>query len=122
MCAQQCADLNPPESPGPSNEQTPMTEPSIRAVAILKAKAGQEQALVDFTLESLTAIRNVDGLYKVEFSRSISNPGQLVLYYWWESSGHSERYLAGPVFAQLAPALQALVDEHSLVLAEIVSG
>lgn len=99
-----------------------MTEPSIRAVAILKAKVGQEQALVDFTLESLASIRNVDGLYKVEVSRSLSDPGQLVLYYWWASSGHSERYLAGPVFARIAPALQGLVDQHSLVLAEIVSG
>jgi quinol monooxygenase YgiN len=99
-----------------------MTKPCIRAVATLKAKAGQEQALVDFIAESLASIRDVDGLLKVEVSRSISDPGQLVLYYWWESSGHSERYLAGPVFARIAPALQALVDEHSLVLAKIVSG
>ncbi|MBO0754354.1 MAG: antibiotic biosynthesis monooxygenase [Bradyrhizobiaceae bacterium] len=99
-----------------------MTESSIRAVAILKAKAGQEQVLVDFTLQSLASIRNVDGLRKVEVSRSLSDPGQLVLYYWWESSGHSERYLAGPVFASIAPGLQALVDKHSLVLTEIVSG
>jgi quinol monooxygenase YgiN len=99
-----------------------MTEPTIRAVAILKAKAGQEQALIDFTLESLASIRTVEGLHKVEVGRSLSDPGQVVLYYWWDSSGHSQRYLAGPVFAGILPGLQALVDEHSLVLAEIVSG
>jgi quinol monooxygenase YgiN len=97
-----------------------MTEPSFRAVAILKAKVGKEQALVDFTLESLALVRSVEGLHKVEVSRSLSDPRQVVLYYWWDSSGHSERYLAGPLFARIAPGLQALVDEHSLVLAEIV--
>jgi quinol monooxygenase YgiN len=97
-----------------------MTSPSCRATAILKAKSGQEQALLDFTLEVMPRIRKVDGLHKVEVSRSVSDPGRLLLYYWWDSPAHSQRYVSGPLYASLAPRLQALVQEHSLVLAEIV--
>jgi hypothetical protein len=52
----------------------------------------------------------------------VSDPGRLILYYWWESPRHSDRYLAGPVYAKVAPGLEALVQEHSLVLAEMISG
>jgi hypothetical protein len=91
-----------------------MTQSSIRAVAILRAKAGKEQALVDFTLESLALIRSVEGLHKVEVSRSLSDPRQLVLCYWWDSGALPR---GAPVRSHCA---QALVDEDSLVLAEIV--
>jgi quinol monooxygenase YgiN len=73
-----------------------LTKPSCRAAAILKAKSGQEQALVDFTLEVMPEIRKVDGLRNVEVSRSVSDPGRLLIYYWWDSPAHSERYVAGP--------------------------
>lgn len=99
-----------------------MIDVPFRAVAILKAKVGQEQALLDFTLQAMALIRKVDGLRKVEVSHSVSDPGRLVLYYWWESPGHSDCYLAGPVYAKVAPGLEALVQEHSLVLAEMISG
>src|SRR6516225_4274949 len=76
-----------------------------RAVAVLKAKPGQAQQLLDFTMEVLPLIRQVEGLHKVEVSRSTSDPGLLVLYYWWETPGHSERYVKGPVYASIAPRL-----------------
>jgi quinol monooxygenase YgiN len=98
-----------------------MTEPSFRAAAILKAKAGQEQALLDFTLGAMAIIRKVDGLHKVEVSQSVSDPGQLVLYYWWETTNHSELHVRGPVYSKISPRLQALSQDHSLVVAKLVS-
>ena len=99
-----------------------MTSPSCRVAAVLKAKSGQEQALLDFTLEVMPQIRRVDGLHKIEVSRSITDPGRLLLYYWWDSPAHSQRYVGGPLYSKIAPRLQALVQEHSLVLAEVVDG
>ena len=96
-------------------------EPSLRAIAILKAKGGQEQALLDFTLSVLPEIKNVDGLRSVEVSQSMSDPGQLVLYYCWASPEASRRYVAGPVYAKIAPRLEALVQEHVLVMGKVVS-
>jgi hypothetical protein len=101
--------------------QRRMTERSNRAVAVLKAKAGQEQVLVAFTLGTLASIRNVDGLRKVEVSRSLSDPGQLVLYY----AGGKVPVTRSATWQDLrSPALRqhlhVLVDEHSLVLGEIV--
>ena len=46
-----------------------MPQPSFRAIAILKAKGGQERALLDFTLSTLPEIRKVDGLRSVEVSQ-----------------------------------------------------
>jgi quinol monooxygenase YgiN len=98
-----------------------VTESSFLAIAILKAKAGQDQALLDFTLRAMALIRNVDGLNKLELSRSVSDPGQLVLYYWWKTPTHSDRYISGPVYSEISSRLQALAQEHLLVVAEIVN-
>jgi quinol monooxygenase YgiN len=95
--------------------------PDCRAIAILKAKAGQEQALLDFTLSSVTEIRAVDGLRRLEVSLSPQEPEQLILYYWWESAAHSQRYVAGALYARLAPRLQALVAGHLLLVGDLVS-
>jgi len=97
-----------------------MTQHSFRAIAILKAKDGQEQSLMDFTLGVLPEIRKVDGLRSVEVSQAISDVGQLVLYYCWASAEHSERYVAGPVYAKIAPQLQALIQSHLLILGRLV--
>ena len=98
-----------------------MTQASFRAIAILKAKHGQEQALLDFTLSASREIRKVDGLRSVEVSVSVSDAGQFVLYYSWESAEHSERYVAGPVYAKIAPQLQALLQDHVLIRGKLVS-
>ena len=98
-----------------------MMEPSFRAIAILQAKGGEEQALLDFTLSALREIQNVDGLRSVEVVQSVSDPGQLVLYYRWESLEASARYVAGPAYAKIAPRLQALLQDHVLVLGKVVS-
>ena len=98
-----------------------MTQPSFRAIAILHAKGGQEQALLDFTLSALREIRKVDGLRSVEVSQSVSDRGQLVLYYDWASVEDSQRYVAGPVYAKIAAQLQALVQNHLLLLGKLVS-
>jgi quinol monooxygenase YgiN len=95
--------------------------PDCRAVAILTAKAGQEQALLDFTLASVDEIRTVDGLQRLEVSLSSKEPERLVLYYWWESAAHSERYVAGALYARLAPQLKALVQQHLLLVTDLVS-
>lgn len=99
-----------------------MTESSFRAVAILKAKVGQERALLDFALNALDVIRSVQGLSKVELSQSRSDPGQLVLYYWWESAEYSQSYVGGQIYSQIAPNLERLVQEHLLVGANLISG
>jgi quinol monooxygenase YgiN len=99
-----------------------MPESSFRVVAILKAKVGQERALLDFALNALDVIRSVDGLREVELSQSRSDPGQLVLYYWWESAEHSQSYLGGQIYSQIAPSLERLVQEHLLVGANLISG
>jgi quinol monooxygenase YgiN len=98
-----------------------MPESAFRAVAILKAKKGLEEALQDFTLDVAPEIRNVDGLHRLEVSRSLAEPGQLILYYWWESDAHSQRYVAGPLYSSIAPQLEDLVQEHLLLLAEPIS-
>jgi quinol monooxygenase YgiN len=98
-----------------------MADSSCRAVAILKARDGAEQALVDFALHVAPEIRAVEGLRRLEVSRELTEPGRLLLYYWWESSAHSQRYVAGPVYTRIAPRLAELVREHVLVVAELVS-
>jgi len=98
-----------------------MTESSFRAVAVLKAREGREQELLDFTSAAAREIRKVDGLHKLEVSRSLADPGQLVLYYWWESPAYSQRYVAGPVYADIGPRLQNLVQDHLLVVSKLVS-
>ena len=98
-----------------------MSGTSFRAVAILKAKEGSERALQDFTLDAAREIRGVEGLHRLEISRALSDPGQLFLYYWWESAAHSQRYVGGPVYAKIAPRLEALVEEHLLVVGDLVS-
>jgi hypothetical protein len=40
-------------------DKVAMIDVPFRAVAILKAKAGQEQALLDFTLQAMALIRKV---------------------------------------------------------------
>ena len=49
-----------------------MTQASFRAIAIRKAKLGQERALLDFAVSALREIRKVDGLFSVEVSQSVS--------------------------------------------------
>jgi quinol monooxygenase YgiN len=98
-----------------------MPNSAFRAVAILKAKAGLEEALQDFALDIAPEIRNVDGLCELEVSRSVTDPGQLILYYWWESAAHSQGYVAGPLYATIAPQLKALVQQHQLLLTHLLS-
>ena len=98
-----------------------MPAPPFRALAILTAKPGLEQALLDFTLDVAPEIRKVDGLRKLEISCSTAHPGQLLLYYWWDSPAHSERYVAGALYASIAPQLALLVEEHLLVVGQLFS-
>ena len=99
-----------------------LTVSKYRAAAVLRAKSGQEEALVAFTLEVLPEIRKVDGLRRIEVSRSLSDRGQLLLYYWWDSPAHSARYVRSPLYAKIAPRLGELVKDHLLVVAEIIDG
>jgi quinol monooxygenase YgiN len=89
-----------------------------RAIAVLESRPGQEQELVDFTLEVAPRIRQVEGLQKLEVNRSLTDPGRLVLYYWWERPDHSKRYVAGPVYASIAPRLGSLIAKHELYMTE----
>lgn len=95
---------------------------SWRAIAIIKAKPGKEKELQDYTLEVMPQIRKVEGLHKVEVNRSVSDPGRYVLYYWWENLEYSDRYVAGPTYAKIMPKLKELIQEHTLILAELVDG
>jgi quinol monooxygenase YgiN len=97
------------------------SNPSFRAVAILKASSGRERELRAFVAGVLPEIRRVAGLSKLEASRSISDPARWILYYWWDSPAHSERYRAGALYASLAPQLAVLVEEHILILGELFS-
>ena len=54
---------------------------SYRALVLLTAQPGSEQALVNYTLEVAPQIRAVDGLEKLEVSQAVDAPAQLVLYY-----------------------------------------
>lgn len=97
-----------------------MAEPGYRVVALLTAKAGKEQELLDFTLSVIDKIRDVDGLTKVEVNRDINSGGTVVLYYWWLSPEHSRRYVDGPVFASFADELFSFVEKHEIyVLANV---
>lgn len=98
-----------------------MAAPAFRALALLTAKRGLEQALLDFTLDIAPEIREVDGLRKLEISRSTAHPGQLLLYYWWDSAAHSQRYVASPLYSRIAPQLQSLLQDHQLLLADLLS-
>ena len=53
--------------------------------------------------------------------RPVSDAGQLVLYYDGASVEDSQRYVAGPVYAKIAAQLQALVQNHLLLLGKLVS-
>ena len=97
------------------------SNPSFRAVAILKAYCGRERELHDFVAEVLPEIRRVAGLRKLEVSRSLSDPAQWMLYYWWDSPADSERYVAGALYESIAPQLAVLVEEHLLVGGELFS-
>jgi hypothetical protein len=44
-----------------------------------------------------------------------------MLYYWWDSPAHSERYVAGALYASIASRLTVLVEEHLLVVGELFS-
>lgn len=93
-----------------------------RATVLLKAKSGKEDALSHFTLDVAGRIRTVDGLEKLEVNQAIDEPGRLILYYWWASPGHSDRYVEGPLYAEIMPALRELIAEHLLVMAENLDG
>jgi len=97
------------------------SDPSFRAVAILKAHAGRERELRAFLAEVVPEIRRVAGLRRLEVSRSLSDPAQWMLYYWWDSPADSERYVAGALYASIAPQLAVLVEEHLLVVGELFS-
>lgn len=99
-----------------------MVEQTWRSIAILKAKPGKEQELQDYTLEIMPKIRMVDGLRKVEVNQSRSDPGSFILYYWWESLAHLYRYVSGPKYAKILPKLKGLVQEHKLIVAELIDG
>lgn len=98
-----------------------MTNPRFRAIVQLKAKPGQEQALLDLSLEVASEIRRVVGLHGLEINRVVDDPARLVLYYWWEMPAHSENYVASPLYASFMPKLKSLVDEHNVLMTENVS-
>jgi quinol monooxygenase YgiN len=93
-----------------------------RAMVMLKAKTGHEKELLEFTLKVASQIRAVDGLEKLEVNQAVDDPGKIVLYYWWISPGHSDRYVAGPVYAEIMPVLKTLISEHMLVMNKNISG
>lgn len=98
-----------------------LTVSKYRAAAVLRAKSGQEEALVAFTQEVLPEICKVDGLRRIEVCRSLSDR-QLLLYHWWDSPADSERYVRRPPYAKIAPRLGESVKDHLLVVAEIIDG
>jgi len=98
-----------------------MEHDDYRAIALLKAKPGQAQALVDLTLEVLPAIRAVEGLRHMEVNRDIADPNHLLLLYWWQSPAHSANYVAGPVYAAIMPRLSVLVAEHTFFMTENIA-
>ena len=100
---------------------TTASDPLFRAVAMLKANSGRERELRGFMAKVVPEIRRVAGLRKLEVSRSLSDPAHWVLYYWWDSPAHSERYVAGALYASIAPRLAVLVEEHLLVVGELFS-
>jgi quinol monooxygenase YgiN len=93
---------------------------AFRAIAILKAKAGREQQLVDVTLEAMSRVRTMEGLERVEVSRSSSEPGRLIVYYWWKSEPHSFRYLEGPLYRETSPRLAAVIADQVLIGADLI--
>jgi quinol monooxygenase YgiN len=95
-----------------------MTNVPYRAIAVLTPKSDGIEALVAFTLGALPTIRAVAGLVDVEASRSLDGPARLFLYYWWTSPTASADYMNGPVYAELGPALDDLVDDHMLIVGE----
>jgi hypothetical protein len=97
------------------------SDPTFRAVAILKAYSGRERELRAFMAEVLPEIRRVAGLRKLEASGSLSDPAHCMLYYCWDSPADSERYMAGALYAGIAPRLAALVEEHLLMVGELFS-
>lgn len=98
-----------------------MEHDDYRAIALLKAKPGQAQALVDLVLDVLPAIRAVEGLRRIEVNRDIADPNHLLLLYWWQSPAHSSSYVAGPVYAAIMPRLLALLAEHAFYLTENIA-
>lgn len=98
-----------------------MEHNDYRAIALLRAKPGHAQALVDLTLEVLPAIRAVEGLRHMELNRDLLDPHRLVLVYWWQSPAHSTNYIAGPVYAAIMPRVSALVAEHTFFMTENIA-
>jgi quinol monooxygenase YgiN len=98
------------------------SNPTCRAVAILKAHSGREGELRAFVAEVLPEIRRIAGLRNLEVSQSLADPAQWILYYWWDSPADSERYVAGALYARIAPRLAVLVQEHLLIVGELFSG
>jgi quinol monooxygenase YgiN len=95
----------------------PQPTAPYRAIAILTAKPGSEDALREFTLSAAQRIRAVSGLVKLEISQAMNDPGRLVLYYWWVSPAHSAAYVSGPVYAAIMPTLKSLIADHVLIMA-----
>lgn len=98
-----------------------MERDDYRAIALLKAKPGHAQDLVDLTLDVLPAIRAVEGLRRMEVNRDIADPDCLLLLYWWQSPAHSAKYIAGPVYAAIMPRLSVLVVEHKFFMTENIA-
>ncbi len=98
-----------------------MNDTEYRAIAILKAKHGEEDALLDLTLEVLPAIRKVEGLKRMEVNRELTDPSRLILLYWWQSPAHSERYVAGPIYDAIIRQLKPLVAEHTFYMTENIA-
>ena len=96
-----------------------VSNPLFRAVAILKARRGREPELRSLVAEIVPEIRRVGGLRRLEVSRSLSDPAQWVLYYAWDSPGDTERYVSSALYANIAPQLAVLVEEHLLVIGEL---
>jgi quinol monooxygenase YgiN len=88
-----------------------------RAIAMLTAKQGSENALREFTISAAQRIRTVSGLVKLEINQAIDDPRRLILYYWWMSPAHSAAYVAGPIYAAIMPTLKSLIAEHVLIFA-----
>ncbi len=93
---------------------------AFRAIAVLTPKAGKDVELAKFTRAALPRVRSVPGLIQVEASVSLDAPERLFLYYWWRSREASAAYMAGLVYAELGPALADLVDDHVLIVGELL--
>jgi hypothetical protein len=87
-----------------------MTERTIRAVAMLNAEAGQEQALVDFTSESLASMRTLRVNTRLRSAGRFPTPDRLFSIIGGTVPVTRSATSLGPEFARIAPGLRALVD------------